>query len=602
MPEAPAVPARDFAVEVRDEQIKLLYRHARFVFLPPLIATPALAYVLWDQIPQAQLLAWGAALYLVAGARAALVWIYARRSVTMESNIRWGWALAALSSLVGALWGTAGFSFFNPAEPLSLAFLATVIAAMTAGAVTSLASFLPAYMMFAIPCVTPFMARAFWQWHVEAGGQGPTYLLLAILSVVFLLVHLAFGRNTQRTTVESIRLRFEKLDLVEQLTVQKERAEAANVAKSKFLAAASHDLRQPLHALGLFIDALRSEPHAPKSAKIVDSVTQSHQAATGLLDNLLDFSKVDAGIIKPVVASFPVQRVLDHLRAEYALQASAADLELRTRPCRAHVRSDPVLLARMLGNLVSNAIRYTEDGRVLIGCRRDSGALRIEIHDTGIGIPKEQHRAIFREFYQIDDGARRRRRDLGMGLGLAIVSGLAKALDHPVTVRSTPGKGSVFAVRVPVGEPETASTASPATPTDNLKGRTILVIDDEPAIRDAVAEVLLRWGCHPVTAASAEDAVQAFAARGERPDAMVVDYQLERGESGVDAIARLEAVFGTNVPAIIVTGDTQPERLREVGDIGYPLLYKPLAPMRLRAALTAALQAAPSPAPESIRA
>jgi len=583
--------------EIRDEQIKLLYRHARFVFLPPLIATPALVYVLWGQIPHAPLVAWGAAMYAVTGARAALVWSYGRRSVSMESNIRWGWALAATSSLIGALWGTAGFAFFNPEAPLSIAFLATLIGAMGAGAVTSLSSFLPAYALFAVPCVGPFIARSFWQWRVEAGGQGPTYLMLALLSVVFLLVHLAFARNMQRTTVESIRLRFEKLDLVEQLTLEKERAEAANLAKSKFLAAASHDLRQPMHAMGLFIDALRSEPHAPKSAKIVDSVTESHQAATGLLDNLLDFSRVDAGVLKPALASFPVQRLLDQLRAEYVVQASAADLQLRVRPCRAHVRSDPVLLARMLGNLVSNAIRYTDEGRVLIGCRRGAGHLRIEVHDTGIGIPRQEHQAIFREFYQIDDGARQRRKGVGMGLGLAIVSGLAKTLDHPVTVSSTSGKGSSFAVRVPIGDPETAATASPMALTDNLIGKRILVIDDEPAIRNAVAEVLLRWGCRPVTAASAEDAAEGFAAHGERPDAMVVDYQLERGESGVDAIARLDAVFGTRVPAIIVTGDTRRERLREVSDIGYPLLYKPLAPMRLRAALTAALQAVPGATP-----
>jgi CheY-like chemotaxis protein len=302
-------------------------------------------------------------------------------------------------------------------------------------------------------------------------------------------------------------------------------------------------------------------------------------------------------VLKPALGSFPVQRLLDQLRAEYVVQASAADLQLRVRPCRAHVRSDPVLLARMLGNLVSNAIRYTDQGRVLIGCRRGAGHLRIEIHDTGIGIPKQEQQAIFREFYQIDDGARRRRKDVGMGLGLAIVSGLAKTLDHPVTVSSTFGKGSSFAVRVPIADPEAPATASPMALADNLRAKTILVIDDEPAIRDAVAAVLLGWGCRPVTAASAADAAEAFAAHGQRPDAMVVDYQLERGESGVDAIARLEAVFGTRVPAIIVTGDTQRERLREVSDIGYPLLYKPLAPMRLRAALTAALQAEPGTGP-----
>src|SRR5262249_1402051 len=502
------------------------------------------------------------------------------------------WALAAMYGLSGALWGTAGVLFFDPAEPLFVAFLAMLGAGMTAGGVSSASPFLPAYLMLALPCVRPFIAPAYRQWHV--GGGGPTYLLLALLSTVFLLVNLTFARNTARTVQESILLRFEKLDLVEQLTTEKERAEAASVAKSRFLAAASHDLRQPLHALGRFIDALRAEPHAPRAGRIVDSIQESHRATTSLLENLLDFSKVDAGIVKPALASFPVQGVLDQVRADYALQANAADLEFRVRSCRVAVRSDPVLLARMLGNLISNAIRYTETGRVLVGCRRRAGHLRIEVHDTGIGIPEGQHQAVFREFYQVEDGARPQRKGVGMGLGLAIVSGLAKALEHPVPLSSAPGKGSVFAVRVPLADPQTAVAAAPApVMSDSLRDRTILVIDDEPAIRDAVAEVLLRWGCHPLTAGSAEAAAAAFAARGERPDAMVVDYQLEHGEAGVEAIARLAVIFGTSLPAIIVPGATRRERRRGVREIGSRRLYKPLAPMRLRAALTAALQAAP---------
>jgi signal transduction histidine kinase len=583
---------RELADEVRDEQIKVLYRQARVVFIPNVVAGPAIVYVLWDQIPAAWLLAWWAALYLVTGARAVMVWVHGRRARSLAENRRWGWNLAGINALSGAMWGVAGFFFISDAEPLSQAFVIVTLAAMTAGAVSSLSAFLPAYVMFAIPCVAPLIARALLEWHDDAGSRtGTTWLALAILAFIYLAVHLVFARNTQRTLAESIRLRFEKLDLVDQLTVQKERAEAANVAKSKFLAAASHDLRQPMHALGLFIDALRGEPHAQRAARIVDSVTESHLAATGLLDNLLEFSRVDAGIVKAAVASFPVQRLLDQLRAEYTVQASAADLELRIRPCRAFVRSDPVLLSRMVGNLVSNAIRYTDEGRILIGCRRVAGKLRIEVHDSGIGIAKEQHQAIFREFFQIDEGARRGGRPVGMGLGLAIVSGLSQALDHPVRIASTPGKGSVFAVTVPIGEPVAAAVRSEVALTDNLKGKTVLVIDDEAAIRDAVADVLMRWGCLPVTAAGPEQAAELFRVRGGCPDALVVDYQLDRGASGLDAIAHLAAVFGHSIPAIIVTGDTQPERLREASEIGYPLLHKPLAPMRLRAALSAALAA-----------
>jgi two-component system, sensor histidine kinase len=581
---------RELADEVRNEQIKVLYRQGGVAIASNVVAPPAVLYALWGQLPHGLLLAWGAGMYLVTGARALLVWLHRRRARAPHENRRWVWYLAAFTALSGAGWGLAGFLFISGAEPLSQAFVIVTMAAMTAGAVSSLSAFLPAYVMFVIPCVGALIARTLLEWRANAGSSsGAMWLMLAMLSTLYLAVHIVFARNTQRTLVESIRLRFEKLDLVEQLTVQKERAEAANVAKSKFLAAASHDLRQPMHALGLFIDALRGEPHAERAARIVDSVTESHQAATGLLDNLLEFSRVDAGIVKAAVASFRVQRLLDQLRAEYTVQASAADLELRIRPCRAFVHSDPVLLARMVGNLVSNAIRYTDEGRIVIGCRRVAGRLRIEVHDSGIGIAKDQHQAIFREFFQIDDGARRGGRAVGMGLGLAIVSGLSQALGHPVTLASTPGKGSVFAVTVPIGEPVAEGASFEVALADNLKGKTILVIDDEAAIRDAVAEVLMRWGCLPVTASGPEHAAEIFRARGGWPDALVVDYQLDRGTSGLDAIAHLSAAFGRSIPAIIVTGDTQPERLREASDIGYPLLHKPLAPMRLRAALSAAL-------------
>ena len=579
----------DSTAAVRDEQVEVLFRQARITFVPNLVAVPAIVYLLYAEVPHVDLLAWGAAMYAVTAARALLVWLHGRRPREPRANLRWATALVAANSVSGSGWGAAGFFFVTGSAALSQAFVIVTIAAMTSGAVSSLSALLPAYVAFAVPCVGPLIVRMFLAWGGGSGGDGVAYLMIGILAIVYLGVHVFFARNTERNLVESIRLRFENVALVEQLKREKERAESASLAKTKFLAAASHDLRQPMHALGLFIDALRAEPHTARGRRLSDSVADSHQAATALLDNLLEFSRVESGSLEPVPRVFPVQALLDSLRNDFAVQASAAELELRVRACGAQVRSDPILLARLVGNLVANAIRYTDQGRVLVGCRREAGALRIEVHDTGIGIAPERQAHVFREFYQVDGGARRRGRSVGMGLGLAIVAGLAQALGHAVSLRSQPGRGSAFCVRVPVASPVAAEPSAAEGVAHDLRGRTVLVIDDDPAIVEALAVVLARWGCIAAGAAGAREGIAAFASRGA-PDAMVVDAQLDEGASGIAAVAEVRSALGGAIPAIIVTGDTDPARMREAAAIGYPLLHKPLSPMRLRAALFSCLE------------
>jgi signal transduction histidine kinase/ActR/RegA family two-component response regulator len=571
----------------------VFYRQARVVFVPNAVAVPAIVYALYGEVQHPVLLSWFAYMYLITAARALLVWWHGRAPRARQENRRWAWALTAANSISGAGWGFAGFVFVAGVPPLSQALVVVTIAAMASGAVSSLAAYLPAYVAFVVPCVTPLALRMFARWSDGAAGSG-TYLMIGILALVYMAVHLFFARNAERTLTESIRLRFENIDLVGQLTREKERAEAASVAKTRFLAAASHDLRQPMHALGLFIDALRAEPHAPRARHLVDAVSESQLAATALLDNLLEFSRVESGSLAPAERVFAVQSLLDAIRHDFTVQASAADLELRVRPCGAYVRSDPVMLARLVGNLVSNAIRYTERGRVMVGCRRRGGHLWIEVHDTGVGIPAERQDDIFREFYQLDGGVRGRGRTVGMGLGLAIVAGLSQALDHPVHVESTLGRGSVFTVRVPVAQRAPAAEAASAQPGGTLAGHTILVIDDEPTIVEALDAILRRWGCEPLGASSAAEAIGLL--RGGRvPSAIVVDAQLADGDTGVAAVASVRAALGQAVPVIMVTGDTDPARIREAADIGFPLLHKPLSPMRLRAALSTCIETRTNP-------
>lgn len=370
-------------------------------------------------------------------------------------------------------------------------------------------------------------------------------------------------------------------------------AERANRAKSRFLAAASHDLRQPLQAMNLFVAALKASVRDEEALNIVASIQESLRATDDLLDALLDVSRLDAGVLQPRLRNFSIADLTERLETEFASQAAAKNLALRVVVSSAVVRSDPVLLDRILRNLLSNAVRYTERGRILLGCRRRGAALRIEVWDTGAGIPADKREAIFEEFYQLENPGRDRTR--GLGLGLAIVDRLARLLGHRVTVRSTPGKGSSFAVEVPLGghEPEgqvmrsIAATARPG----GLNGVTILAIEDEPVQLNAMKQLFTGWGCEVVPAASTAEALTRVVELKRMPDVIVADYRLRDEMNGVQAIMTLRAGLGRTIPGIILTGDTEPARLREAKASGFELLHKPVDVDRLFEVLSRATAA-----------
>lgn len=370
----------------------------------------------------------------------------------------------------------------------------------------------------------------------------------------------------------------------------KEAAEEANVAKTRFLAAASHDLRQPMQALAMFVAVLAGRAMDPDQAALVRRIQDSVTALEGLLNGLLDVSKLEAGLVVPHAADFHVGAMMERLAAEFAPLCQAEGLTLRVVPCRAVVHSDPSLLERILRNLLNNAVRYTKTGRILFGCRREGRSVRFEVWDTGIGIPGNELRNIFREFHQVGNPGRDRRQ--GLGLGLAIVERLANLLDHPIAVRSQEGKGSVFSVKVAVAQ----RVVPPPRPRQlqlglARKGAAILVIEDEPDVRESLELLLESWGHIVLTAASAEDALRRLSEWGRVPDMVVADYRLENGDTGGQAIARVEVHLRceAKLPAIILTGDTAPERLQQAQALGYGLLHKPVQADALREAIDGAL-------------
>jgi CheY-like chemotaxis protein len=378
-------------------------------------------------------------------------------------------------------------------------------------------------------------------------------------------------------------------DLVACLTVQKESAELANQAKSRFLAAASHDLRQPVHALHLFLGTLRSLDLPPQAQRPLANVLRCTESMDEMFVALLDVSKLDAGLIEPQFSNFPVMTLLSRIRHECEPQAQAKGLRLHVVPSSAWIRSDPLMVERILRNLVTNAIRYTSAGRILLGCRRKcNGTLELAVYDSGVGIAVDQQEMIFGEFYKVSAD---QLDQPGLGLGLSIVDRLAKLLGAPLRLASAPGHGSMFAVRFPQAT-NTGTSKRPPLRVDgavNFRGSTVLVLDDDHAILEATRGLLEQWGCYVIAAETTAAAIEQAMDSPTVPDALICDYRLRGAENGLDAVAMIRQEFNLDIPALLITGDTSPRRIVALNRTGLPILHKPLRESEFREALTTLL-------------
>jgi signal transduction histidine kinase len=366
----------------------------------------------------------------------------------------------------------------------------------------------------------------------------------------------------------------------------------ANLAKSRFLAVASHDLRQPLHALGLFVAQLGTASGLTERAWLIDRINTATTAMNELFEALLDISRLDAGALTPDITEFPATRVLSRIESTFAGTAREKGLTFQVASTTAWVRSDFILLERIVLNLVSNAIRYTSHGGVVVGCRRRGGQLRIEVWDTGPGIPLDQRQKIFDEFYRLGDS--KRDRPPGIGLGLAIVDRLSRLLDHPIELTSTLGRGSRFTVMAPlVATPSKivqplAPAPAPAA-LDMARGKLIVVIDDDLLALDGMGGLLRSWGCRVITGGSGDAALTSLAGQDRPPDLIISDYHLSDGKTGIEAIELVRAAFGTPIAAFLLSGDTSSEAPTAQSS-GYHLVPKPVEPMMLRAMLNRMLK------------
>jgi signal transduction histidine kinase/CheY-like chemotaxis protein len=566
---------------IRAEQMRLLLGNMGSSLLPTLAVASLLLYTLATPANLPGLRLWCAA---VVGSKLFGCWDARRilrgrigpwRAYRLE---RW---MLLVSAIDGAAWGALAWTGFDPASTANSILVVAVLSGIVGNAMSMLS---PVLSVFAIFCVFELGALALRAWSLD----DLPFRALSLAVVVYFFSLLSQGRNSARAARAAIQLRFDNVGLIRQLRVESDKtrqalhaAEEANLAKSRFLAAASHDLRQPIHAQGLFLEVLARSPLNDNQRTVLASARAASEASAGMLHTLLDFSRIEAGVIEPQIETFALQPLLAKLESELAPQANAKGLVYRTRDSGLALHSDRGLLELIVRNLITNAVRYTEQGGVLVACRRRDGHAVLEVWDSGIGIAPEQQEEVFREFHQLGNPERDRQK--GLGLGLSIARGLAQLLGHELTVASRPGRGSVFRLAVPLAAmPALADTPSILAMDEPMRRALplrALVIDDDAIVRVSMQQLLAGWGCDCQVADGIETALTL--ARTWRPDMIISDYRLREQRTGAEAIAMLRAQAGAAIPALLITGDTAPARLREARASGVPLLHKPTPPEQL---------------------
>ena len=568
--------------QVLIEQLRLIYASMTLSVIPMFPAIGLLVWVLISPGNSAGLL-WWALLMVLTNAYSIF---HARRQLDLglaaQNANHLARRLMFAITLGGVSWGALAFGALGNTSATGDILVIFVLSGILGGAVSLLAPVFLVFVAFSFPLVGLTVARL---WQLGDAN----YDVFGLIAVMYLGVLIGQARNSSVATRAAIALRFENLELVLKAEAAQQAAEKANTAKSKFLAAASHDLRQPIHAQGLFLDVLLHTPLSTHQRELVGNICAASTASADMLNTLLDFSRIEAGVVSPQKQAFGMQHLLNKIEREFEPQADAKGLRYRSRETPVRVQSDPALVELILRNLVSNAIRYSDKGGLLVACRSRGAHTLLEVWDTGMGIAPENQAEVFKEFHQLGNPERDRQK--GLGLGLAIAQGLAKTLGHALSVQSWPMRGSVFKLALPIAQhvPLLTPTAAeagflPHLPAGvSLDGARILVIDDDEAVLSSMVQLLGRWGCEVGSAGSIARALQL--APLHTPDMLISDYRLRGHTTGTEAIAQVRALLGVAVPALLITGDTAPERLREAMSSGIPLLHKPLAPSQLYQAI-----------------
>lgn len=564
--------------KVLAEQLKLVTGSHLVSSVGFLLVCAVLAYIIFSETNDARALVWFCVLAVIY-----LGWIVRElvQTNTPEQRPR----DKATKEVVKILIANIVFCYLpitfisNAYPPIVVISIAIAAGGLSAGSAAMQGPCLPVFYAYVLPKMLVVITLLFML-------DGDTYWVLAWATSLFLFLIIWFVRKSERNIRGSIELRFENQELVKQLRTSLTKTDEANNAKSVFLASASHDLRQPLHALALMTEVLGNTKLDKRQVNLQQRMLSAVDSTRSMLDSLLNISKLEAGAISAKEKPFLLQTVFDKLDAEMQQLADEKNLSYRARSTEAVANSDALIVELIIRNLISNALRYSDQGGVLLSCRyRKPDRLLIQIWDTGIGIAESEKQTIFKAFHQLDNPERNAQK--GFGLGLAITQGLAETIGSTITVRSVKDRGSVFGFALSAASQPVIQATKQTPHALSLTGKTVLVIDDDAKVRVSMQELIRGWNCTCISCESAADALSQIGTSSI--DIMLVDYRLGDKLTGLDAVKEIRRSLSNQVPAIIITGDTAAEKIKEISKADANLMYKPVSVDQLKNEITSLL-------------
>jgi len=529
-----------------------------------------IAFVVWPSRDSELIIVWLICGYVISLSRYQIVKLV--RSFSSKENLykHLESTLVIILFISGLFWGITAWIFIDPENFNVFVFVSLAIVSIPPSALAAFSALPYIWFLFSATMISVITIKlltiGLWE--------------LAVLSVLSLIGLTPFSINLGRTIEKSITLDLENSALLEQAQTAKDKAEQANIVKSKFLAAASHDLRQPLHAQGILLEALRLRLKGGEHEKLLDKTIQSNEVLNSLFSTLLEISRLDAGTIMVNRNTIDVYDTCQSVIDQHQMIAEQKGLSLKLSGEHFAVSTDPVLLGRILRNLVNNAIKFTPQGQVDVNITAQDEHVYIEVCDTGIGIADDLQAHIFDEYFQIDNPVRDRNK--GIGLGLALVRRMCELLGHEITLQSQTNQGSTFRLSLPKGDSANIESTEVEGPSVSLEGLKILMIDDEVAVLEAMTLMLNDWNCHPEPCQNLQQAEALLKQQTFKPDLIISDYRLAKDITGLDVVTRLQQLTDKPTPAIIISGDTDPALLKSIHQQGFYLLHKPIKSAKLK--------------------